>query len=385
MNKRNAIYTLFFCSFLFYGFSVSVNENNDAVEKDYVLNLRWVKGYETEKKENVETGIKWSLSFLGAMLPKGSFAEATQWNDNILFVDFNKLGFSDNALNALHSLIKALKKTGEYKKYNAIDIGRFIMLTLNSSKHYYAITDINKKYAEFRSRFRYGNTRAAIMESCVSSKHRLIDIGQNNEVKNISFIASEGHGRLDSGVFTTEEFEVFDIMPNGQLRFAVYDSKGNLKNAADASISSAGKPAKCLWCHEKNIQPPFFAKTALPGYYTPDSFKTIVLTTIELLEAYRSTLNGEIDYRRLQEHTQAELLYINFMEPSAERLSREWNMPLGMVTQKLAGLPMHTHPEFPYLGILYNRMDVDRFAPYSMMRVPQSARELSGYEPNVIK
>jgi hypothetical protein len=45
-------------------------------------------------------------------------------------------------------------------------------------------------------------------------------------------------------------------------------------------------------------------------------------------------------------------------------------------------LPIHSYPEFPFLGMLYHRDAVDPLAPYESERVPESAREHSSYEPN---
>ncbi len=38
---------------------------------DYMkIDLRWNKGYREEAKDDIITGLAWSFSFLGAMLPK---------------------------------------------------------------------------------------------------------------------------------------------------------------------------------------------------------------------------------------------------------------------------------------------------------------------------
>ena len=104
-----------------------------------------------------------------------------------------------------------------------------------------------------------------------------------------------------------------------------------------------------------------------------------------MLNTYRKSLRQDIDYSKTLDHTFTEILYISFMEPSAERLASEWGIPVEQVTEKLKGLPTHTHHEFPYLGTLYNRKDVESLSPYSIIRVPESAREPSEYEPDLIK
>ena len=77
-----------------------------------------------------------------------------------------------------------------------------------------------------------------------------------------------------------------------------------------------------------------------------------------------------------------ELLYISYMEPSARRLALEWNMTESEVLNLLAGLPMHEHEEFTFLGMLYDREDVESYAPYTALPVSSSVREVVGIEVN---
>jgi hypothetical protein len=55
------------------------------------------------------------------------------------------------------------------------------------------------------------------------------------------------------------------------------------------------------------------------------------------------------------------------------------------VKSKLMGIPTHTHSEFSYLGQLYYRTDIEIFSPYYAIKPPNSAREKSLYEPNLIR
>jgi hypothetical protein len=80
-----------------------------------------------------------------------------------------------------------------------------------------------------------------------------------------------------------------------------------------------------------------------------------------------------------------ELLYLSFMEPSAERLAVEWQTTAEDVRQKLQGKPTHNNPEFAFLGdVLYNRKDIDVLSPYKSVRAADDARESSAYEPDII-
>jgi hypothetical protein len=72
------------------------------------------------------------------------------------------------------------------------------------------------------------------------------------------------------------------------------------------------------------------------------------------------------------------------MEPSAERLSLEWNLSVTEVENLLSGLPTHINEEFFFLGDLYNREDIESLAPFSGLQVSSSVREESEVEVNYI-
>lgn len=349
------------------------------------INLKWNKGYEQETPQQAEIGLIWGLSYLGAEWPLSSYHKAVQWQQGyVIQLNLEYAGFSEQALLAFRQIIHQLVSSEEYKKTGAIDLGRFIMLTLNSSNHYYKITGAVKRFSDYKVQYEYNAVKGAIIESAISTGHRELWLPAGDAVRKWSFVSREGLGRIDSGTFLTKEFEMFDVMSNGQLRFNIFDAEGNQLTAAHKSYSDAGKPAKCLWCHEGVIQPAFDAKTSVPGFYSVDSFALFVKEKQKLLNEFRLGLYTKLDYTAKQEHTLLELLYISFSEPSAERLSLEWGMPVEVVKQRLAGLATHQHAEFPFLGDLYNRHEVDQIAPYSSVRVPTSAREESAYEPDLI-
>jgi hypothetical protein len=72
------------------------------------------------------------------------------------------------------------------------------------------------------------------------------------------------------------------------------------------------------------------------------------------------------------------------MEPSAERLSLEWGLPLAQVQTILSGLESHIYDEFPFLGQLYDRNAVEDLAPFQGLPVSTSVREMSPVEVNYI-
>lgn len=352
-------------------------------EKDLII-LKWNQAYPTETPQMAETGFLWALSFLGAELNKGDFKKAVLWKGNKLFVNIRKLGFSEPAILALKKLILELKQSEEYKIMEAIDLGRFVMLTLNSSNHYYKITGIPNSFLEFKKNKMFDPKQFVATNSSISLHDRIIDLPDSNitDFSKSAYVSNECEGKIKDGKGRITSYEVKEQMPNGQFRFAIYDTTGSLLVAANGL---AGKPSKCLWCHETNIQPLFTTQIDEPNYYGADMFNRIVTRNTQILYNYRQGLNSDIDFEKKQDHTYTELLYITFMEPSQERLALEWGISIAEVKSKLMGIPTHTHSEFSYLGQLYYRTDIEIFSPYYAIKPPNSAREKSLYEPNLIR
>lgn len=355
-------------------------------EKPLVITLKWNKSYSSETPQQVETGLQWCFSFLGATLPPSTYKQALEWTSQThIRINLEKLGFNAGALHAFSALLSKLISSQEYTKTGAIDIGRFVMLTLNSSNHYYKITGAEPDYNTFESRFNYDSMKVAILESSVSKGERLIRLPKGNIPASWGFTAAEGSGSLKDHSFVAKEHEVITIMPNGQLRFAVYNEQQELIPGANSMHTDAGKPAKCLWCHEIVIQRSFSAVTSLPGYYPIDTFTSIIKRKMELLGQYRSNLSSVLDFTKRQDHTQVELLYSTFMEPSADRLANEWGISINAVKSRLSGLSTHQHQEFIFLGDLYYRKEVEEFAPFKSTHTPGSAREVTADEPDMIR
>ncbi len=366
--------------------SCTYNDLGPNSTDDLKITLRWVKAYPDETREDILTGLAWSLSFLGAELPSGSMEQAIEWqNDTHFAIDFTKTGFSTQAQAALQKIIPALKDSDEYRLRNGIDLGRFVMLTLNSTHHYFAITGVPDKYTSFRGQYTFDQKKAAILQSTIAFGNRLIEVSTATHALQIAFVAVEGNGSIETGTFDGEEFETIDIMKNGQLRIGLYDSNGNLKAGASPALTAAGKPAKCLWCHETSLQPPYNDNHTLTGYYSTAEFKTRINQFTELIENYRGTLSSDIDFTKQHLHTKAELLYLSFTEPSAERLAEEWGLTLEETRNKLQGISTHAHDEFALLGKeLYFRSQIENLAPFEPIRVPDEARDVSIYEPDFI-
>jgi hypothetical protein len=343
---------------------------------DLTVTVRWTRAYPAETKEEVMTGLAWSLSFLGASLPQGSLNRAVYWTaDDRFILDIREAGFPEASWPAWAQLIEAFQQSEEYTARGAIDLGRLVTLTLNSTNHYYAITGVPKTLSDFRARYNFDPKKAAVLKSTIAFGHRMIEIANAGRFQEIAFIAREGDGLIEEHTFSEKEFEAMDLMPNGQLRFALYDINGNLKTSASPELTLAGKPAKCLWCHEIHLIAPFQDYPVADGYYNKDEFSALVASRVQL-----------IDFKKTSDHTQAELLYISFMEPSAERLAAEWGLTVDEVRNKLKDAPTHKHNEFSFLGdALYSRKDVDHFTPYEVISAPDDARNFSANEPAIIQ
>ncbi|MDX1440486.1 MAG: hypothetical protein R3284_11345 [Rubricoccaceae bacterium] len=362
-------------------------ENGDSPDLDeaLVIELRWIKSYPDERRSDIETGLLWTLSFLGADLSRDE-PSPISWADNLVILRLDRAGFNSESLSSWAVLISAMKASQEYAVNGSFDIGRFVALTLCSPHHYYALTGASSRYEDARARYRFDPQPVAVIESSVAYGNRLVEIPEGDSSADFAYIAHEGVGSIQQGSFRVVEHELLDLMPNGQLRFALYDLAGELKHSADDTLTAAGKPSKCLWCHETELSRPFMGRTSVSGYHSLNEFEARIAGQSEMLEAARARLRSRIDFSRKQDHTLAEFLYLGFYAPSAERVSVEWNVSVERAREILEGLPTHAHDEFPVLGAeLYQRSNVDPLAPYEVIEVPKDPRESSVNEPNLLR
>jgi len=307
-----------------------------------VIDLRWVRNYPAERKSNVNTGLYWALSFLGAKLPAS--ADILRWHGQVVTLDLGAAQVQPQSKAAWKKLLQILKSSDEYRKKGAIDIGRFVLLSLCSANHYYELTGTSRNFSQFLASHSFGPRQIAVVESGVAHGNRLIDVGTGGSISAIAFVAYEGHGALKDASFRKQDVETLEFMPNGQLHFGLYDLSGHLKTATTPELTKAGKPSKCLWCHEINLNPPFYNVTDLPGYYSTQQFKDLVASEMRTVASYRQTLHSKVDFRKTQDHTNAENLYMSFAQPTVERLAAEWNIPVDTVRQMLRARNLKPHP-----------------------------------------
>ena len=355
--------------------------NSHTNTQDYEINLKWNKAYENDTFKRSVTGLKWALSYLGSTLANDNRSSGINYKGSIITININALGFSKSASKNLSKLHYIFKNSEDYKKNNSIDLARYVALTFGNSHHYYAIVDVPKSLEKFEQLYIFDSVQGYIDNSSVSKVDRIISFSEPLENNNQGFISSE----VDSISKAILEYETMEVMPNGQLRFGIYDEMGELKDAANNSITRAGKPAKCIWCHEVVVQPLFRQQQNHEGYLSYMKFSDTLKYFNHKLQNYQDSKWKDKNLLNKKLHTKLELLYISFMEPNAERISREWNMPLKEVKQKLSHLKTHVNEEFPFLGNLYHRKDIDKLAPFHCLEVPDSIREKSTNEVNLLK
>lgn len=347
-------------------------------QNSHLIQLKWNKIHTEDSFDQALVGLSWAFSHVGASHTRNLYQMPT--TTTTVTVNMRELGFTTQAEELLEELNRLLMKSEEYTVHSAIDMGRYVALLIGASEHYYALTDMPEQYSELLAEYELKTIQGYVDSSAISLKHRIIHFSDQNGLHQL--FVSEETDPISGEIL---EFETVDLMPNGQPRFGIFDADGHRENVANPSNSEAGKPAKCMWCHESDIQPLFFEQSDFEGYLTFLELRDTLLHFRNALQAKQSTLADGVDYSALTEHIQMELLYIGFMEPSAERLSLEWDLSVDNVKEKLADLPTHENEEFPFLGELYDREDVNSFSPYTTVQVSTNIREESEIEVNYLE
>lgn len=356
----------------------------DTFNNDSQIILKWFSSYPDDSFEKNKIALEWCLSYLGANVAghPQQIGVTSNDNTNTIIIDIEHLGLTEKAQIELKKLHQIFKNSEEYKFHKSFDIGKYIAMTLGSSNHYYKIVDVPNHIDFYTTNFMFNELKGYVDQSSVSlpNSHRIISYTKLNNNKQV-FISEETNPTNQE----IKEFETLERMPNGQLKFAIYDKDGFLIPNVKGDVSRAGKPAKCLWCHEVNIQPLLTPQNNFNGFLSPIQLMDTLNFYNFQLRNYQDNLwvNPNIQNKRL--HTNMELVYISYMEPSAERLAFEWKVSVNEVQTLLNGVNKHRHGEFDFLGNLYHRNEIDSFAPFKTIQPPSSIREESIYEPNLLE
>jgi hypothetical protein len=353
------------------GFGCS-HEPFSPIENELEIKAQWYQSYPDERQVHIDTGLIWTFSFLGAQLPLNSYSDATKWTKNQLKIDFSRLGFDPVVLPQIASILAEIKRSEEYKVNGGVDIGRLVSTLLIESNHYYSITQAPKRLVLDDGAF---EDSCMIMQSSVSPHPRMILLPKSTVQPALRFLAKEGVFDSVNSNMTAQEFEVIDVMKNGQLRFSIYDKNRKRVLWANPELSFGGKPSKCLWCHETVLNPNFTNSTSHPDFLSVEDFNERIENDQEALALRREGLVTDIDFTERQAHTYCELLYIGYYEPSLKRLAQEWGMSDTDAAKRLKNESTHTHVEFSFFESLYHRSDVDHLSPVQHVLTPLSTRE----------
>jgi len=356
--------------------------------KSKALNVKWHKSHEAESKADVNMGMAWLLSYLGAQLPKGSLQTTVDWQEETIFAfKPEQAGFDKKPLEAINVILEKIESTEKYERDGYVDIGELTMLLFNSSWHYYEITQMPKTLDEFLSKHSLDGENPLVMnpgESGIAKESRIVFHPVKEEpVLESAYLAIEGHGLFSEGTFDSTEYEVFDFMSNGQPRFGIYNAVGDLIESTSSALSAAGKPAKCMWCHESTIQRSF--KKNLIGEGKLKDFNDRIMPLRDKLLYEQLFFDTEIAYDCLSDHRVMEFFYFGIEMPNAERLSSEWKIDVAEVKKMLSELATYESHHMPELGPTYSREELEKIKPNQLMFKPFSQWEENSYEPNFFK
>lgn len=339
------------------------------------LVLKWNKSYQTDSFLDAFIGLNWAFSHIGAKNTIES--DHIDLSDGTVQVDISSLGFSSSTQEALGTLNQKIKLSEGYINQETFDLGHYVMLLIGCSEHYYEFVGMPSNLNTLTTDYNFSSTSGYINKSGISENHRELLFTQQSGFNQL-YVSQE----IDSVSGEIIEFETLDLMANGQPRFGIFNAAGERINGSSPSKSIAGKPGKCMWCHESSIQPLFSSQQTEAGYLSPDQLAD-TLTYFRLAHKLnQSSLTEGIDFTNWSGHVQMELQYISYLEPSDMRLASEWEMSEDAVSQMLKDLPKHVNNEYPFLGELYYRNNVEPFAPFKGIEVPVDARELIGEEVN---
>ena len=359
--------------------SCNTNTQDSNTHDPNILYLKWNKSHEIDDLEKNRTGLTWALSFLGSNIALDSTLTGITYTKDIMRLDVSQVGFTEKAISHLQSLNTVIQNSEEYQKKGTIDLGRYIALTIGSPHHYYKIVDIPLQLFDLKSQYTFDTLTAYINNSSISKIDREIQYSIDDKITKRAFISSE----RDTITGEIQEFETVEVMTNGLSRFALYDIQGNLKAEGDESVTRAGKPGKCMWCHESGIQPLFRKQIDIKNYMPSGDFLDSLQRYNRELREYQDRVWQDSLIKNRRSHTEMEIAYITFMEPSVEQLVNEWQISKREVLKKVAHLKSHRHHEFDFLGDLYYRKDIDSLAPFKVLEVPENIREPSSNEGNV--
>lgn len=338
------------------------------------ITLKWNASYDMEKMEDAMIGLNWALSHVGAKQRVNGTISSTY-----VTINLQQLQFPDYGNTAMVSLHKNLQDSEEYLRNGSFDLGKYITLLIGSSPHYYQITGTPLHLRDVLAKYQLVSSKGFVNNSSISPNHRTLSFSSPNGLNQL-FLSTE----IDSITKNILEFETLEISENGQPIFAIYSADSLRLDYADPAVSTSGKPAKCMWCHESKINPLFRNQMDSVGFLSFHQLQDSLNFFQNKLYAEQEILSNGVDFSQTQEHVQMELQYIMYKQPSDQRLANEWNLTVEEVKALLVNQLKFTNPEFPFLPAGYHRNEINEFAPISEIGTSTFVREPSSMEVNHI-
>lgn len=374
---KKIIFILPFILFLL-GIQSCIHDPREPVPKNpNEIVLKWNQSYSQEKMDDAILGLYWALSHCGA---KNANATSNPLHHDSVYIRINlgSFDFDENAYSQIIRLHRAIQNSEEYIYNYSMDLGRYITLLIGASNHYYRITNMPETLGEQLSNYTLSPYKGYVNNSSISNHHRSIQYSSFNEFQQI-LISTE----IDSVTGRVLEFETMELMENGQFKYGIYNADSQLIASAPPS-STAGKPAKCMWCHESNVNLLVQSQNNYGGYLSFQQLQDTLLNFRSRVQQHQATLQNGVDFNKTLDHTQMELQYIMFMNPSSMRLANEWNMNIPEIENLLKAYSKSQYPEFPFLSPGYDRNVIDGYSPNKGLVVSREVREYSSIEVNHI-
>ena len=312
----------------------------------------------------VEAGLAWSLSNLGALPPpEGWLTVVESTESRVVFeLDLSASGFDEAASPAIQSAIVPVWESDEMQQNGAVDAGRFLMRTLYSPWRYYSITGACATFDEWSTEHLSSITRKyGVTVSLLTKDDRLITLNERpwEDIGAVGFVAHSGVGVL-SDVSVSQESEVIDLMENGQQRYAVFDGDGQLSPAADPTVIGAGQPGKCMWCHEGSLMNGTPANPTTRPYLSYTDWNARIGEMQAMLDTHRTQLSTAVDFSA-QTHSYGELIVREFLHPTPARVAAAWGLSAAEMDDMIEeyDLELSLDGEYPSRGSILSRAALD--------------------------
>lgn len=238
------------------------------------LALRWTPASEgPETWDDARRGVWWGLASLGAG-PDASALSHEQDDSGATSFSVNperlQLGDAD-ALQAAYDELAAIQAP--------VEIGQLFLATVYEPDVYYAITATPPDFASWQVDHPMPDPfEHTVDASSVSFGARTVRFDTAATSLHSDSVESDG------------SHEVLDVLPNGLLRFAVYDADDRLAPEVDPLVAVAGGPGTCMSCHFGKLLRTF---DQLPEDAELDA---LIADRQVAIDDLRSTLDGPVDF-----------------------------------------------------------------------------------------